>query len=63
MADLTPNIESNAQGPKRVTSDGTTVEQHSIKDQIEADRYNKSEAAAKTGGVRRRKLRHRGTVF
>ena len=40
-------IEQAAQEPKSVTSDGTTVTAHSLKDQIEADRYIESKNAAK----------------
>jgi hypothetical protein len=44
-------IEANAEGPKRVKGDQGEVEQHSIRDQIEADRYLASKAA--TTGARR----------
>jgi hypothetical protein len=49
MADeLTPEkIAENAADPKRVTIDGSTVEQHSIGDQIAADKYRASKAAVK----------------
>ncbi len=51
-------IQENAEGPKSVASDGTSVSNHSLKDQIEADRYLKSNAAASKGlGVRRTKMR------
>lgn len=32
-------IESNASGPKQVTVDGNTVTQHSLADQIAADKH------------------------
>lgn len=49
-------IESAALAPKRVAVDGQVVEEHSIKDLIEADRYlarKTSQAAAPVGfGIR-----------
>jgi len=46
-------IKENAQGPKRAQADSVSVEQHDLKDQIEADRYLSSKEAAKKGlGVR-----------
>lgn len=57
-------ISENAQGPKKVTGDQGSVEQHSIQDQIAADRYEQANEAAKKGpGIRNRKFRHRGTVW
>ncbi|MCH7873380.1 MAG: hypothetical protein IID33_16915 [Planctomycetes bacterium] len=46
MADLTDTIETNAAQPKRVTVDGTSVEQHSLPDQIEADQHVKAKKSA-----------------
>ena len=46
MADLSSSIETNAQKPKRVNVDGTQVEQLSLDEQIKADEYLKSQAAA-----------------
>ncbi len=46
MADLSTEIETSAQEPKRMRVDGNEVEQHSLTDQIEADRYLASKAAA-----------------
>ena len=64
MADNAANINTNGQNPKKVTSDGITVEQHSVKDQIEADRYEQASSAARSGpGIRLRKFKHRGPVF
>lgn len=64
MPDNSENINVNAQQPKRVTSDGVSVEQHSIADQIAADQYAKAnEAAAKGPGIKYRKFRHRGPVW
>ena len=36
--DLTNTIQDNASGPRRATGDSGSVEQHAIKDQIDADR-------------------------
>ncbi len=33
-------IDTNAQGPKSIETDGLKVVQHSIREQIEADRYD-----------------------
>ena len=56
-------IRENAQGPKRAQGDSGSVEQHDLKDQIEADRYLSSKEAAKKGlGVRRTKVVPPGAV-
>ncbi|GIW78785.1 MAG: hypothetical protein KatS3mg105_3291 [Gemmatales bacterium] len=55
MADLSSEIETNAQGPKQVTADGLTVEQHSLPDQIAAEQHLKSKDAIKK--------KHRGLRF
>ncbi len=44
------SIKDNAISPKSAESDGHKVEQHSIKDQIEADRYLNSKKAMKKKG-------------
>lgn len=66
MADnLTPQqIELNATKPKRATADGQSVEQHSIPDQIAADRYAKSTAQVRgrRRGLLLTKLEPPGTV-
>jgi hypothetical protein len=50
-------IETNAAQPKRVISDGTTVEQHGLPDQIAADKYLRAKTAAAKGiGLRLVKL-------
>ena len=36
---LEPHIEANIQGPKKATGDGHSMEQHSIPDMIEGDKY------------------------
>ena len=59
MADpVADKISENAQGPKRARGDSGEIEQHDLKDQIEADKYLKSKDAASgaTLGVRRVKL-------
>lgn len=56
MADeLDDTIRQNAQGPAKATGDSGSVEQHSLKDQIEADKYLASKQAAKQ--------KHRGLRF
>lgn len=37
--DLKDAIQQNAQGPKQAGADGVNVQQHSLVDQIEADKY------------------------
>ena len=55
--DLSDAISTNAQQPKKMTGDEGSVEQHSLSEQIEADRYLKSNAAARRGlGMRHVKL-------
>lgn len=61
--DLEQNIRENAAGPKRAQGDSGSVEQHDLKDQIEADRYLSSKEAAKKGlGVRMTKVVPPGAV-
>ncbi|MGE4157620.1 MAG: hypothetical protein AB7F75_00820 [Planctomycetota bacterium] len=56
--DLKDKIKENAEGPKRARGDSGEVEQHDLKDQIEADRYlNSKKAMKKKGpGIRMSKL-------
>ena len=61
MPDQTPAeqaIEQNAQGPKKAQGDAGSVEQHSLTDQIAADRYLASKRAMKsrTKGLQLTKL-------
>lgn len=52
MADpqtISKAIEQNAKGPAEASVDGQSVKQHKLADQIEADRYAKSNAAASRG--------------
>ena len=46
MADeITDAIETNATGPKKASADGVTMEQHSLADQIAADKHVGAKAA------------------
>ena len=58
MADeLDTSIRDNASGPRKASGDSGSVEQHDLKDQIEADRYLNSKQAVKNGlGIRISKL-------
>lgn len=62
--DLTSTIQDNAAGPKRATGDSGSVEQHALKDQIDADRYLESKKATRKKGlgVKLVKLTPSGTV-
>ena len=44
-------IRENMMGPKRVTGDAGSVEQHSLKDQIEAEWFLASKEATKRPGL------------
>ena len=56
MADnLDDTIRENAQGPAKASGDSSSMEQHKLPDQIAADRYLASKAAAKS--------KHRGLAF
>jgi hypothetical protein len=53
VPDPTPTeqaIEQNAQGPKKAQGDAGSVEQHSLPDQIAADRYLASKQAVRSKG-------------
>ena len=55
--DLDSTIRENAAGPKRARGDAGEMEQHSLAEQVEADRYLNSKQAMKKGlGVRFTKL-------
>ena len=61
--ELQQSIEQNATAPKRVRGDSGEVEQHSLKDQIEADRYLASKKATQgkgMGGIRISKMKASG---
>ena len=57
-APLADTIRENAKSPAKATGDSGSVEQHPLKDQIEADRYleSKKAAKAKRAGIRFAKL-------
>jgi len=38
---ISDNLESNASDPKSAAADGVSASQHSLREQIEADRYLK----------------------
>jgi len=55
--DLDNTIRENAEGPAEARGDSGSVRQHTLRDQIEADRYLASKEAVKSGlGVRFKKL-------
>lgn len=60
MPDPTPEeiLDENAANPKSATVDGQTVEQHSLKDQLEWARFKKagSAAASKSLGLIHRRI-------
>ena len=62
--DLENAIEENATGPKKASGDSGSVEQHPLKDQIEADRYlaAKKAAQAKGLGIKLARISPGGTV-
>lgn len=49
--DLNNTIRDNASGPRRATGDSGSVEQHALKDQIDADRYLESKKATRKKGL------------
>jgi hypothetical protein len=51
MAELDEQIRQNAAGPKRAKGDSAEMEQHSLQDQIAADRYLASKGATKRKGL------------
>ena len=61
---ISDEITSNASGPKRVKSDGIEVEQHNLKDQIEADKHMAAKSAVRTGtlGIIFKKFKASGTA-
>lgn len=65
MADLTTTIETSAAGPAKASGDSGSVEQHNLKDVIEADKYLKQATAVSTNprfGLRFAKLSPPGTI-
>jgi len=61
--DLDQTIKDNAAGPAKASVDGQSVEQQSLRDQIEADRYLASKEAVrrKDRGLRLTRLIPPGT--
>lgn len=55
-------IRRNASGPKSAEVDGQKVEQHSLPDQIEADKYLASKKAmrSRNSGLKFSKMSHSG---
>jgi hypothetical protein len=52
MAETLENtIRQNSEGPAKASSDGCSVEQHPLGDQIAADKYLASKTAAQTKGL------------
>ena len=55
--ELDTSIRENASGPRKASGDSGSIEQHPLREQIEADRYLNSKQAVKNGlGVRKSKL-------
>lgn len=52
-------METAADGPRSVTNDGVTVTQRSVREQIEADRYLKSQEAKRQAKLGIRVQYHR----
>ncbi len=49
--DLSEALLESVSGPKKVSDDAGSVEQHSISDLIEADKYQASKETAKGHGI------------
>lgn len=65
MTDTIDNsIEQNAAGPRKASGDAGSVEQHSLADQIAADKHLESKKAsrAKGLGIKLAKISPGGTV-
>jgi len=65
MTDTLENsIRQNAEGPKRASADGVSAEQHSLADQIAADKHLESRKASRAAGlgIKLTKLSPGGTV-
>jgi len=65
MADNVENaITENAIGPKKASGDSGSVEQHSLTDLIEVDKYQLAKAASRRSGwpVRINKIKTGGTT-
>ena len=57
-------IETNATGPRKASGDAGSVEQHSLADQIAADKHIESKKASRSKGlgVKMAKISPGGTV-
>ena len=57
-------IGASIAGPKKVSSDGVSVEQHSIPDLIDADKHNAGKAAVRVPGlgIKMTRVSPRGTI-
>ena len=64
MSDIENALIENAKGPKKVSGDAGSVEQHDLKDQIEAEKFTQAQKAiAQPGlGIKLVKLQPGGTV-
>jgi hypothetical protein len=64
MSSKASDIQTNAHKPKSVDTDGLTVNQHSIPDQIAADKYecSNTQAKQKNRGISFAQFRHQGSV-
>ena len=51
MADLDQVLSDNVSSPRKAAADGVSVEQRSVSEIIEADKYIRSKAAARRGGL------------
>ena len=51
MAEIDDTLRDNAASPKRAKGDSSEMEQHSLPDQIAADRYLASKNATKKKGL------------
>ena len=62
--DIQQAIEENAMGPRRAKGDSGEVEQHSIPDQIAADKHLQSKRATQSKGlgIKLNKISPDGTV-
>ena len=49
--DLEQSLRDNASGPKRAKGDSSEMEQHSLPDQIAADKYLASKQASRKKGL------------
>ncbi len=49
--ELTESIADNAAAPRKVSGDAGSVEQHSLTDQIKADKYLRSKQATTGAGL------------